>query len=127
MNGHCVKWLREEASRCTSSVRPHTLISGTVVRLFNVIQQSQRSAATAAEQLKAQRGSGKPTLPAPSLRKDKKGKQKSNVLGKSTIGALLDETECSTLTTFSDTLQEDEFLSSIREGGKGVGNDILPG
>jgi hypothetical protein len=46
-----------------------------VVKLFNAIQQSQASAAVADKELKSTRGSGKPTLPAPSF--DKKSKQKS--------------------------------------------------
>ena len=45
-----------------------------VVRLFNVIQQSQASAAAATEQAKANRGTGKPTLPAPV--EEQKGKNK---------------------------------------------------
>lgn len=58
-----------------------------VVKLFNVIQQSQATAAAAEEGLKAQRGTGKPTLPAPSLAKDKKkSKVKPNVLGQGKNG-----------------------------------------
>ena len=54
------------------------LLTRTVVKLFNVIQQSQAASTAAEESLKAQRGSGKPTLPAPSLAKGKKkGKQAS--------------------------------------------------
>ncbi len=55
-----------------------------VVRLFNVIQQSQNSAAAAAESAKANRGSGKPTLPAPAVgSKGKyKGKKKDNIIGR---------------------------------------------
>ncbi|KAG5722126.1 hypothetical protein E4T56_gene3765, partial [Termitomyces sp. T112] len=36
-----------------------------VVKLFNVIQQSQAAATAATEESKATRGTGKPTLPAP--------------------------------------------------------------
>ncbi|KAJ3549649.1 hypothetical protein NM688_g5157 [Phlebia brevispora] len=51
-----------------------------VVKLFNVIQQSQSATTAAEEQIKAQRGTGKPTLPAPSLAKDKKNsKQKGGI------------------------------------------------
>ena len=56
-----------------------------VVKLFNVIQQSQAAASVAAEQVKAQRGSGKPTLPAPRIdgksKPKKGGKHKDNLLG----------------------------------------------
>ncbi|KAK7059042.1 hypothetical protein VNI00_001666 [Paramarasmius palmivorus] len=54
-----------------------------VVKLFNYIQESQISASQAAEEKKAHRGTGKPTLPAPSLAKEKKGKKdKDNLLGR---------------------------------------------
>ena len=46
-----------------------------MVKLFNAIQQSQASAAVAEKELKSTRGSGKPTLPAPSF--DKKSKTKN--------------------------------------------------
>ena len=59
------------------------------MKLFNVIQQSQAQAAAAAEGLKKQRGSGKPTLPAPSLAKDKnRRKQKPNALGQAKNGGI---------------------------------------
>ena len=45
-----------------------------VVKLFNAIQQTQAAAAAEAEETKAQRGSGKPTLPAPKF--EGKGKKK---------------------------------------------------
>ena len=48
-----------------------------VVKLFNAIQQTQAAAAAAAEETKAQRGSGKPTLPAPKF--EGKGKKKKGV------------------------------------------------
>jgi len=55
-----------------------------VVKLFNVIQQSQLSAAAAEEEAKINRGTGKPSLPAPStIGKGKnKGKNKDNILGR---------------------------------------------
>lgn len=55
-----------------------------MVRLFNVIQQSQTSAAAAVEETKANRGTGKPTLPAPSLESKgkNKGKKKDNIIGR---------------------------------------------
>lgn len=60
-----------------------------MVKLFNVIQQSQSAVATATEESKKSRGSGKPSLPAPSFEKGnskKKGKQKDNVLGRGKEG-----------------------------------------
>lgn len=57
-----------------------------VVKLFNVIQQSQAAAAAAEEGLKAQRGTGKPTLPAPSLVKGKKKGKQGGVAAASTDG-----------------------------------------
>ncbi|KAJ6575025.1 Rrp15p-domain-containing protein [Mycena capillaripes] len=74
-----------------------------VVKLFNVIQQSQASATVAAEETKAARGSGKPTLPAPVMSdaKTKKGKKKDNVLGRAKEAAV----------------EKDEFFDMIRSGG----------
>jgi len=56
-----------------------------VVKLFNAIQQSQANAAAAEKETKNARGSGKPTLSAPSLdkkSKTRKGKNKDNPLGR---------------------------------------------
>ncbi|KAI0320338.1 Rrp15p-domain-containing protein [Amylostereum chailletii] len=75
-----------------------------VVKLFNAIQQSQASAAAAVEETKAARGSGKPTLPAPSLDKGKgkqKGKSKDNPLGRGK----------------ESVLDKDDFMDMIRSGG----------
>ncbi|ETW87396.1 hypothetical protein HETIRDRAFT_242034, partial [Heterobasidion irregulare TC 32-1] len=76
-----------------------------VVKLFNAIQQSQASAAVAAEETKAARGSGKPTLPAPLLdpksKTKNKGKNKDNPLGRGKETAL----------------DKDDFLDMIRSGG----------
>ncbi|KAH9898129.1 Rrp15p-domain-containing protein [Cubamyces lactineus] len=73
-----------------------------VVKLFNAIQQSQAAQAAAAEELKAQRGTGKPTLPAPTFNdKKKKGKHKDSVVTKA------QETN----------LGQDDFLDIIRSGG----------
>ncbi|KAF8213132.1 CTLH/CRA C-terminal to lish motif domain-containing protein [Mycena galopus ATCC 62051] len=74
-----------------------------VVKLFNVIQQSQASASAAAEDTKAARGSGKPTLPAPVIAdaKTKKGKKKDNVLGRAKEAAV----------------EKDDFFDMIRSGG----------
>ncbi|KAJ7169798.1 Rrp15p-domain-containing protein [Mycena filopes] len=71
-----------------------------VVKLFNVIQQSQASASAAAEETKAARGSGKPTLPAPVIA-DKKGKKKDNMLGRAKEAAV----------------EKADFFDMIRSGG----------
>ncbi|KAI0080313.1 hypothetical protein K474DRAFT_1590047 [Panus rudis PR-1116 ss-1] len=72
-----------------------------VVKLFNVIQQSQAATAAAAEGLKAQRGTGKPTLPAPEIGKPKKK-------GKTSVGLG---------STREAALGQGDFLNSIRSGG----------
>ncbi|KAI8980742.1 hypothetical protein BD414DRAFT_105271 [Trametes punicea] len=78
------------------------LISCTVVKLFNAIQQSQAASAAAAEELKAQRGTGEPTLPAPTFHdKKKKGKHKDIAAAKAK----------------ETNLGQDDFLDIIRSGG----------
>ncbi|PPQ78058.1 hypothetical protein CVT26_015497 [Gymnopilus dilepis] len=74
-----------------------------VVRLFNVIQQSQASAAAATEQAKANRGTGKPTLPAPveEHKGKNKGKKKDNIIGRGK----------------ESTVDKDDFFNMIRSGG----------
>ncbi|KAI0652122.1 Rrp15p-domain-containing protein [Trametes meyenii] len=73
-----------------------------VVKLFNAIQQSQAASSAAAEEVKAQRGSGKATLPAPTFHdKKKKGKHKESVSVK----------------TKETNLGQDDFLDIIRSGG----------
>ncbi|OCH94763.1 hypothetical protein OBBRIDRAFT_801020 [Obba rivulosa] len=75
-----------------------------VVKLFNAIQQSQVAASAETEQLKALRGSGKPTLPAPTIGKstaNKKGKHKDSGTGK-VAGA---------------PLGRNDFLDMIKSGG----------
>ncbi|KAF9040524.1 Rrp15p-domain-containing protein [Panaeolus papilionaceus] len=73
-----------------------------VVKLFNVIQQAQTSANAATEELKANRGSGKPTLPAPVIEeKGKKGKKKDNIIGRGKEAAV----------------EKDDFFNMIRSGG----------
>jgi len=74
-----------------------------VVKLFNAIQQSQANAAAAEKETKNARGSGKPTLPAPSLdkkSKTRKGKNKDNPLGRGKA-----------------SLDKDNFMDMIRSGG----------
>ncbi|KAI9462476.1 Rrp15p-domain-containing protein [Lactarius psammicola] len=65
-----------------------------VVKLFNAIQQSQASASVAEKELKSTRGSGKPTLPAPSFDKKSKTKNKDIL-----------------------PLDKDNFMEMIRSGG----------
>ncbi|KAF8905494.1 Rrp15p-domain-containing protein [Gymnopilus junonius] len=73
-----------------------------VVRLFNVIQQSQASATAASEEIKASRGTGKPTLPAPvEESRGKKGKKKDNIIGRGK----------------ESTVDKDDFFNMIRSGG----------
>ncbi|OSC99469.1 hypothetical protein PYCCODRAFT_1395055 [Trametes coccinea BRFM310] len=73
-----------------------------VVKLFNAIQQSQAASAAAAEELKSQRGTGKPTLPAPTFNdKKKKGKHKDIAAAKAP----------------ETNLGQDAFLDIIRSGG----------
>ncbi|KAF9229193.1 hypothetical protein BS17DRAFT_771138 [Gyrodon lividus] len=75
-----------------------------VVKLFNTIQQSQMAAAAAEEEGKTFRGTGKPSLPAPSLNKrdkERKGKRKVNALGGGK----------------ETTVDKDNFFNMIRSGG----------
>ncbi|KAG6828708.1 hypothetical protein H0H92_007016 [Tricholoma furcatifolium] len=75
-----------------------------VVKLFNVIQQSQAAATAAAEETKAARGSGKPTLPAPVIgnkTQSKKAKDKDNIIGRGKESAV----------------EKDDFFDMIRSGG----------
>ena len=92
-SGPSERSLREEASALCFQRSYTVLIRATVVKLFNVIQQSQATAAAAEEDVKAQRGTGKPTLPAPSLAKGKKKGQQKAVGGLSTDGGF-DATFC---------------------------------
>ncbi|KAJ6621650.1 Rrp15p-domain-containing protein [Mycena sp. CBHHK59/15] len=74
-----------------------------VVKLFNVIQQSQTSASVAAEEVKGARGSGKPSLPAPVIESKArgKGKNKDNIIGRAKEA----------------TVEKDDFFDMIRAGG----------
>jgi len=57
-----------------------------VVQLFNLIQQSQTAAVEAEEESKADRGTGKPRLPAPKLEQKGKNKKKDNIIGRGKEG-----------------------------------------
>ena len=96
--GESERALRKVAQRGGTShatIFVRVCLCGLVVKLFNVIQQSQATAAAAEEGLKAQRGTGKPTLPAPSLAKDKKkGNLKPNALGQGKNSETLSSPSC---------------------------------
>ncbi|CCL98282.1 uncharacterized protein FIBRA_00276 [Fibroporia radiculosa] len=75
-----------------------------VVRLFNAIQHTQAASSVAADEAKAQRGSGKPTLPAPKIGKErssKRGKEKDFIVGR--------EKELS--------IGQDDFFDILKSGG----------
>ncbi|CAE6416869.1 hypothetical protein BN14_00246 [Rhizoctonia solani AG-1 IB] len=76
-----------------------------VVHLFNAIQQAQSASAATLEENKKLRGSGKPTLPAPSpheIGNNKSGnKTKNKIMGKDA----------------SSGLDKNSFLDAIRSGG----------
>ncbi|CAE6462252.1 unnamed protein product [Rhizoctonia solani] len=76
-----------------------------VVHLFNAIQQAQSASAATLEENKKLRGSGKPTLPAPSpheIEGNKSGKKpKNKLLGKDA----------------STGIDKNSFLDAIRSGG----------
>ena len=64
-------------------LRPSSTNESVVVKLFNVIQQSQTSVSAAADKAKANRGTGKPTLASPAV-DSKRGKgKKDNMIGRS--------------------------------------------
>jgi hypothetical protein len=54
------------------------MLKSTVVKLFNAIQSSQTAASISAEEAKATRGTGKPTLPAPVIDNKMKKKRDKN-------------------------------------------------
>lgn len=63
-------------------LRPSFTNESVVVKLFNVIQQSQTSVSVAADKAKANRGTGKPTLAAPVVDSKKSKGKKDNIIGK---------------------------------------------
>jgi len=81
--GESERTLRKVAQRGGASFDIYIALELTlhkkVVKLFNAIQQSQATSSAAAEEAKAARGSGKPTLPAPVLSDKSKGKAKGKV------------------------------------------------
>lgn len=93
-----------------------------VVKLFNAIAESQSAIATAAEETKKSRGSGKPSLPAPSLEKGsskRKGKQRDNLLGRGKEGQSLIRTLTPSIhsnTKATVALDKEDFMDVIRSG-----------
>lgn len=91
----------------------------TVVKLFNAIQQSQTNASTIAEDNKAARGTGKPTLPAPildtKLRRNVKGKDTSSIRGKS--GTVFSHLFFTVAHRSSAAVEKEDFFQMIRSGG----------
>lgn len=84
-----------------------------MVKLFNAIQQSQAGAAVAEKELKSTRGSGKPTLPAPSsFDKKSKTKNKDSLRKRVCDAPLRHLTDRWTL-----ALDKDNFMEMIRSGG----------
>jgi hypothetical protein len=84
--GESERALRKVAQRGGMSwyifVRPLLTNEPIVVKLFNVIQQSQTSVSAAADKVKSNRGTGKPTLAAPVV-DSKRGKgKKDNIIGR---------------------------------------------
>jgi hypothetical protein len=119
---HCVRLRREVVRVRPIIIRGYAHYHHQVVKLFNAIQQSQASAAAAEKEMKDARGSGKPTLPAPTFdkkSKPKKGKNKDNPLGGGK--------ECKRACEHCDmavhiifhglALDKDKFMDMIRSGG----------
>jgi len=95
-----------------------------VVKLFNVIQQSQFSAAAAEEEAKINRGTGKPSLPAPSTvgRGKNKGKRKDNILGRAKEGEyfawfILTRTRLFNCSLVAGVVDQDDFFNMLKSGG----------
>jgi hypothetical protein len=92
-----------------------------VVKLFNAIQQSHATAAAAAEDAKAGRGTGKPTLAAPTFEKKgkAKGKNKDNVLGreKERTSSIFLYYPIRLRVFVTETVGRDDFFDMIKSGG----------
>ncbi|KAG6841910.1 hypothetical protein C0991_005090 [Blastosporella zonata] len=93
-----------------------------VVKLFNVIQQSQASATAAAEETKAARGSGKPSLPAPVMNSKTQGKKaKDNIIGrgKESASLIFSEVVVALMPYLPQlgAVEKDDFFDMIRSGG----------
>ncbi|KAI0307889.1 Rrp15p-domain-containing protein [Multifurca ochricompacta] len=94
-----------------------------VVKLFNAIQQSQERVVAAEKETKEARGSGKPTLPAPSFgkrsRTTKKGKNNDNPLGrgKECKRVRVKSRYLWLINCYAVALDKDNFIDMIRSGG----------
>jgi hypothetical protein len=101
-------------------LRPSSANESVVVKLFNVIQQSQTSVSAATDKAKANRGTGKPTLAAPVV-DSKRGKgKKDNIIGrgKESESSLYSLPSCiKPLIPFIGTVDKDDFFNMIRAGG----------
>jgi hypothetical protein len=86
-----------------------------VVKLFNVIQQSQAATATTEAESKASRGSGKPSLPAPTIDNKIKGKGKRGKKVEEGTSFLLFFKLA--LEFLSAIVNKDDFFDMIRSGG----------
>jgi len=76
-----------------------------VVKLFNAIQSSQTAASISAEEAKATRGTGKPTLPAPVIDNKMKKKRDKN------------KNDASVVRTTEGKMEKNDFFDMIRSGG----------
>lgn len=105
--------------KCVGIERQRTL---SVVKLFNAIAESQSAIATVAEETRKSRGSGKPSLLAPSFEKGnskKKGRQKDNLLGRGKEGQYLTGTLPSFFRADMKTavsVDKEDFMEVIRSG-----------
>ncbi|KAG8219739.1 Rrp15p-domain-containing protein [Butyriboletus roseoflavus] len=81
-----------------------------VVQLFNAIQQSQLAAAAAEEEAKVSRGTGKPSLPTPSLSRKDKGKKNNH---KTNIPARGGKQSAADKDTFFDMIRSGGIASKV--------------
>ena len=101
-------------------LRPFFTNEFVVVKLFNVIQQSQTSVSAAADKAKANRGTGKPTLAAPVVDSRRGKGKKDNIIGrgKESESSLYQFSSRVKLPIqFLGTVDKDDFFSMIRAGG----------
>ena len=125
--GESERALRKTAQRGGSSFAPAcyqlTLTVKPVVRLFNVIQQTQAAAAAEKEDAKAHRGSGKPSLDAPSLDSPSKRKKRKAHAETSKPAASTGKTGSFRISLSNVNrgvgvgLGQEDFLNMIKSGG----------
>ena len=100
--------------------RPSSINKSVVVKLFNVIQQSQASVSAAADKAKANRGTGKPALAAPVVDSKRGRGKKDNIIGrgKESESSLYSHPSCfKPSITFIGTVDKEDFFNMIRAGG----------